>query len=115
MTSDPFDIVEATIDVEQLRAPVAPPIVLGTGLNYRRHATECGLPLPEWPMLAFVKPPATVIAPGDTIEIPACCDPKTPEVDWEVELAVVIGRHADNATHRRCIEVLYTATKPVGQ
>ena len=93
------DVVDDAVHPEQLLSPVDPPIVLGTGLNYRKHAAECGLPLPEWPMLAFVKPPAAVVGPGAAVEIPyPACDPATPEVDWEVELAVVIGRHADGVT-----------------
>ena len=91
-------VVDDDVHAEQLLAPVSPPLVLGTGLNYRRHAEECGLPLPEWPMLAFVKPPGSVIGPHDAVEIPSpACKPDEPEVDWEVELAVVIGRHADGS------------------
>ena len=76
--------------------PVAePPVFLGTGLNYHRHAEECGLPPPAVPILAFCKPSTAMQRPGGRIAVPACCDPDVPEVDWEVELAVVIGEHRD--------------------
>ena len=75
----------------KLLRPIDPPIILGTGLNYHKHATECGLAVPDVPVLAFVKPPSAAQHPNLPIMIPACCDPETPEVDWEVELAIVIG------------------------
>ena len=80
------------IRTEQLRTPVDPAIIIGTGLNYKKHAEECGLDTPEFPMLAFFKQPGAAQDPFGPIEIPACCDPAVPEVDWEVELAVVIGK-----------------------
>jgi len=82
-------------------APLEPPLILGTGLNYKQHAIECGLAPPPHPVLAFFKPPAAVQHPGLPIEVPACVDQeRAPEIDWEVELAVVIGRAADGAPCR---------------
>jgi 2-keto-4-pentenoate hydratase/2-oxohepta-3-ene-1,7-dioic acid hydratase in catechol pathway len=83
---------------EQIRSPIDPPIILGTGLNYKRHAAECGLAIPEVPILAFFKQPTAVQHPFLPIKIPACCDPTRPEVDWEVELAIIIGKQCKDVS-----------------
>ena len=71
-------------------APVARPgKVVCIGLNYRDHAEEAGLELPEVPIL-FPKFANSVIGPGEAILLP----PETTEPDYEAELAVVIGRTA---------------------
>lgn len=75
-------------DVELL-APCQPSKVIGIGLNYRDHAEEIGLELPEEPML-FLMPDTAVIGPGQTIRLPEMSE----RVDYEGELAVVIGRTA---------------------
>jgi 2-keto-4-pentenoate hydratase/2-oxohepta-3-ene-1,7-dioic acid hydratase in catechol pathway len=59
------------------------------GLNYHGHATETGAPIPAEPII-FFKAPDTVVGPEDTVLIPR----KSVKTDWEVELAVVIGRTA---------------------
>jgi 2-keto-4-pentenoate hydratase/2-oxohepta-3-ene-1,7-dioic acid hydratase in catechol pathway len=72
----------------RLRAPVRPGKIIAIGLNYRDHASEAGVELPEVP-LVFAKFPSAVIGPEEPIVI----DPAlTSRVDWEVELAVVVGR-----------------------
>ncbi len=77
-------------------APLAPSAILCIGLNYHRHAEEFGLPLPPHPIL-FMKNPASVAHPGDPILLPpSCIDP--PQVDYETELAVVVGRAAKNVS-----------------
>ena len=99
----------------------APPVFLGTGLNYHRHAAECGLAPPRVPILAFCKPSTALQRPGGSIAVPACCDPDVPEVDWEVELAVVIGEHRDtgelckNATAETALDYVlgYTVANDV--
>jgi 2-keto-4-pentenoate hydratase/2-oxohepta-3-ene-1,7-dioic acid hydratase in catechol pathway len=64
--------------------------VVAIGLNYRDHATELGLDIPDVPLM-FAKFPTSVVGDGATVE----WDPAlTDEVDLEVELAVVIGRRA---------------------
>jgi 2-keto-4-pentenoate hydratase/2-oxohepta-3-ene-1,7-dioic acid hydratase in catechol pathway len=66
-----------------------PPAILCVGLNYKKHAAETDLEEPRFPVV-FYKNPASVIGPGDTIVIPlVAADP--PEMDYECELAVVIG------------------------
>jgi 2-keto-4-pentenoate hydratase/2-oxohepta-3-ene-1,7-dioic acid hydratase in catechol pathway len=66
-----------------------PQKIICVGMNYRDHAAEAGLPVPERPIL-FAKWPNALIGPGETIVIP----PWVEEVDYEAELAVVIGRRA---------------------
>jgi 5-carboxymethyl-2-hydroxymuconate isomerase len=81
--SDPVPLASA-----ELRAPVRPGKIVAIGLNYLDHARESGAAVPERP-LVFAKFPSAVLAP----EQPIVIDPKlTERVDWEVELAVVIGR-----------------------
>jgi 2,4-didehydro-3-deoxy-L-rhamnonate hydrolase len=72
-----------------LRNPVPRPRqVFAIGLNYRRHAEESGMALPEIPIV-FTKFPASLAGPYDDIEVIG------DTTDWEVELVVVIGRTAD--------------------
>jgi 2-keto-4-pentenoate hydratase/2-oxohepta-3-ene-1,7-dioic acid hydratase in catechol pathway len=61
--------------------------VLCIGLNYKDHAAEGGVPLPEKPVV-FAKLTGCISGPGDPIVLP----PDTKEVDYEAELAVVMGR-----------------------
>jgi len=65
--------------------------VIAVGLNYRSHAAELGMAVPLEPIL-FMKPPSSVIGPGDSIVIPSMSG----RVDYEAELALVIGRTARN-------------------
>jgi 2-keto-4-pentenoate hydratase/2-oxohepta-3-ene-1,7-dioic acid hydratase in catechol pathway len=84
------------VHVKKLLAPVVPAAILCIGLNYKEHAGETGLKLPEYPVL-FMKNPAAVANPGDSIIIPRMCT-RVPEVDYEIELAIVIGRTAKNVS-----------------
>ena len=71
-------------------APLARPgKVICIGLNYRDHAAETGATLPREPVM-FLKAPDTVVGPYDDVLIPRA----SVKTDWEVELAVVIGRTA---------------------
>jgi 2-keto-4-pentenoate hydratase/2-oxohepta-3-ene-1,7-dioic acid hydratase in catechol pathway len=80
--------------IQRLLAPVEPPNILALGLNYRRHAEETRMDLPETPVL-FMKATNSLIGPGQPILLPAA----GPDcVDYEGELAVVIGRRVRNAS-----------------
>ena len=68
--------------------PVEPAAILCIGLNYRHHAEECGNPIPDFPVL-FMKNVSAATGHMQPIVIPAVC---ADEVDFECELAVVIGR-----------------------
>lgn len=79
----------------KLLAPCRPGKVVCVGLNYRKHAAEVGASLPEKPII-FLKPSTSVSGTGDPIMIPS----QSCRVDYEAELAVVLGRR----THRVCAD-----------
>jgi 2-keto-4-pentenoate hydratase/2-oxohepta-3-ene-1,7-dioic acid hydratase in catechol pathway len=87
----PFDDLERkefySLDDVNILPPVQPSKVVCVGLNYRDHAQELNMDLPEEPIL-FIKPPTTVIGPDNPIIYPPQCH----QLDYEAELAVVIGR-----------------------
>lgn len=76
------------MDSVQLLAPIPePPQFLGVGLNYRDHARESGMDIPEQPVtFGFLR--NSIVGEGETIRIP----PFTSQVDWEAELGIVIGK-----------------------
>ena len=88
-------------EVAKLLAPLVPSAILCIGLNYRHHAAESGKPAPEIPIL-FVKGPNTLQNPGDPIYLPTFL--KSDEVDYECELAVVIGRTCKNVRRKNALE-----------
>jgi len=92
-------------------APVPRPgKVICIGLNYRDHAAESNMPIPERPVV-FSKFATAVIAPGEAVVLP----PTSEQVDYEAELAVVIGRRAKNVSAKRALEYVlgYTAFNDV--
>jgi 2-keto-4-pentenoate hydratase/2-oxohepta-3-ene-1,7-dioic acid hydratase in catechol pathway len=80
------DVTESSMKV---LPPVVPSKIVAIGLNYRDHAAEVNKPLPAEPLM-FMKPATAVIGPEDPIRLP----PGVGRVDYESELAVVIGRRA---------------------
>lgn len=74
-------------DIDLLAPVASPPQFIGVGLNYRDHAAESGLEVPEAPV-TFNFLSSSVLDPGAPVVLP----PFSEEVDWEVELAIVIGR-----------------------
>lgn len=97
-----------TARIVKLLAPLEPVNVFCVGLNYRAHAAESNAPIPEEPVL-FMKPTTAVAHPGDPIRIPACCR-RGPEVDYEGELAVVIGKRVRDVPEERALEVVFGYT-----
>ena len=92
-------------------APVPRPgKLICIGLNYRDHAKEANLPLPDKPIV-FSKFSSAVIAPGEPVVIPH----SSQKVDYEAELAVVIGRRAKHVTADRAYDYVlgYTAFNDV--
>lgn len=67
----------------------APSKIVAIGLNYRKHAEESGMAIPEYP-IAFNKFPNALAGTGETVTIPKV----TKKADYEVELAIIIGRRA---------------------
>ena len=95
-----------------LDAPLqAPSKVACVGLNYHDHCRETGMAAPERPLI-FAKFPSSLVGPDAAIEWP---DGLTEQVDWEVELAVVIGRRIRHASEREALDAVfgYTAANDV--
>jgi len=115
LTGDPFGALEPEgtidqIDAVTILAPVKAPRIFGAGLNYVSHIKEGGQKTPELPML-FMKPGTTVIGPREAIILP----PKSSDVHFEGELAVVIGRTARNLSEAEALSAVlgYTCANDV--
>jgi len=78
-----------------------PQKIICVGLNYRDHAEEQGVDLPERPIL-FAKWPNTLIGPGDPIIVPAISE----QVDYEAELGVVIGERVKGVSPENALDVV---------
>ncbi len=92
----PFDSFETTgvrvgFDEAHLLAPTAFSKAVCIGLNYRDHALELELPIPESPVV-FIKPSTSILAPRSSIIKPPMCS----RLDYEAELCVVIKKRAHN-------------------
>lgn len=88
-----------------LLPPCEPTKIIALGLNYRDHAAELGWPLPEEPLI-FLKPPSAVIGPGQPILLP----PQSRRVDYEAEVAVVIGREAKDVPVATALDYVWGYT-----
>jgi len=98
----PFDHHRLTLtgqyyqpDAVTLLAPCRPSKIVAVGLNYRSHAAEIRMPLPDEPLL-FLKPSTAVIGPNGVIVYP----PMSRRVDYEAELGVIISAAAKNVSER---------------
>ena len=94
----------ALADVELL-TPTVPTKVMCIGLNYKLHAEERGKKIPEEPML-FLKPPSAVVPTGGEIVLPAIAQ----DVEFEGELAVVIGKRAKFLTVEEARDAIFGVT-----
>ena len=77
----------------KLLAPSVPTKIVCVGRNYVEHAKELGNDVPKIPLI-FMKPPSSIINPGDTIILP----PQSKQVEHEAELVAVIGKRAHSVT-----------------
>src|SRR5262249_40680435 len=96
-----FTVTDRPADVRKLLAPVVPAAFLCIGLNYRQHAAEGKQPIPQYPVL-FLKAPTALQNPGDPIQIPRHLP--SDEVDYECELAVVIGKRCKNVKREQALD-----------
>src|ERR1700685_3950026 len=96
-----FNITTEKIEVKKLLAPIQPSSIICIGLNYRKHAEETGAKFPEYPVV-FFKGINTLQNPGDAIQIPTHM--RSEEVDYECELAVVIGRACKNVPRHNALK-----------
>jgi 2-keto-4-pentenoate hydratase/2-oxohepta-3-ene-1,7-dioic acid hydratase in catechol pathway len=105
-------VTEKVAQVQRLLAPVEPRQILGIGLNYRRHAAETGAKIPDYPIL-FFKGVNAAQDPGGPIVIPGHMP--SAEVDYECELAVVIGRTCKNVSREHALDYVlgYTCANDV--
>jgi 2-keto-4-pentenoate hydratase/2-oxohepta-3-ene-1,7-dioic acid hydratase in catechol pathway len=100
LAGEPFGGIRETgvahrLEEVRLLAPVSPGKIVAVGLNYRDHAREMGKTIPAEPLL-FLKAPSALAHPGGEIVYPL----QSRRVDYEAELAVVIGRTAKNVPAR---------------
>lgn len=98
------------LDAVKLLAPVKPGKLVCVGLNYVLHARESGLPLPDEPML-FMCSPQAIIGPGDAIVL----DNHDQRIEFEAEIAIVIGKRARNVPAAEAASVIlgYTCANDV--
>ena len=95
-------VSDEVVAVDIVLAPVDPPAVYCIGLNYVDHAAEVKMPMPKYPIV-FTKPATALTGHGSAIVIPAVAA-EPPEVDYEAELAVVIGRECKNVPASRAMD-----------
>jgi len=86
---------EAKIPLAEVRllAPALPGKIICVGRNYAEHARELGNEIPKVPLI-FLKPPSSIINPGDAVILP----PQSQQVEHEGELVAVIGKRGRNIT-----------------
>ena len=101
----------ALSDVKIETPILRPPKILAVGLNYKDHIAESGMKAPEVPMI-FNKQSTSVTGPTDVIHIPRAAPD---QIDYECELAVVIGRRCRHVPQNRAAEVIagYTIANDV--
>jgi 2-keto-4-pentenoate hydratase/2-oxohepta-3-ene-1,7-dioic acid hydratase in catechol pathway len=105
---DPFaahHVTERKLPIDKLLAPLVPIDILCIGLNYREHAAESGSGIPANPVL-FIKASNTLNNPFDSIPVPR----RSSQIDYEGELAVVIGKPAKNVSRERALEHVFGYT-----
>lgn len=88
-------------NIEELKIlpPVRPGKIVALALNYRSHADEMEMPLPQEPLI-FLKPPSAVIGHGDTILLPSM----SKRVDYEGEIGVIIGKRTRGVSPKEALE-----------
>jgi 2-keto-4-pentenoate hydratase/2-oxohepta-3-ene-1,7-dioic acid hydratase in catechol pathway len=100
------------VSVAKRLAPIEPRDIICIGLNYRKHAAEGNQPIPEWPVV-FMKNSGTLQNPGDPIVLPRKL--MSDAVDYECELAVVIGKDCYNVSKADALKYVlgYTCANDV--
>jgi len=115
ISGDPFmgyQLAEGSVALAEIETlpPCRPGKIIALGLNYRDHAREFKLKAPAEPLI-FMKPPSAVIAAGQKIIVP----PMSQRVDYEAELAVIIGRTCRNVSREAAFSFIlgYTCLNDV--
>jgi 2-keto-4-pentenoate hydratase/2-oxohepta-3-ene-1,7-dioic acid hydratase in catechol pathway len=108
----PFEVTNAVFPLADVRLlpPVLPSKVVGIGKNYAEHAREMGGEPPATPVM-FLKPSTSVVGPGESVVLP----PQSSQVEFEGEIAVVIGRLCRDVPTERAADVVlgYTCADDV--
>jgi len=103
---DPRDLAVGDSVAGELAAPLQPGKIVAIGLNYRDHIRESKLSQPEQP-LVFAKFPSSVTGPNDPIVVDVGL---TTQVDWEVELGVIVGRRMRNVAVGAALDYVFGYT-----
>ena len=100
------------VAVASFLAPIEPRQIFGIGLNYAKHADETGMPRPQRPIV-FFKGLGSVVGPDAEIALPSHA--RSEKVDYECELAFVIGRDCRNVSTEDALSVIlgYTAANDI--
>lgn len=96
---------------EKLLAPLPvwpPPAIIAIGLNYQKHAEETGNAAPRFPIILYHNP-SSATHPGDPIIIPKCAQVPE-EVDYEAELAIIIGKKCRDVTEEEALDHVFGYT-----
>lgn len=96
-----YSISPQPAQIDKILAPIVPSAILCIGLNYRQHAAETGAKIPDVPIL-FIKNPSALQNPNDPILLPRHL--RSDEVDYEGELAVVIGKTCKNVSREQALD-----------
>ena len=107
-----FELSSKKANISKVLAPIEPPSILCIGLNYKKHAVEGNQKIPEYPVV-FMKLANSIQHHQDPIIIPQFLQSEA--VDYECELAVVIGKECKNATKSNALEYVlgYTCANDV--
>lgn len=107
-----FEVSSKRLPIRERLAPVRPSLIIGIAQNYRAHALEMGGSLPQHPVF-FIKMPGCLQGPGKPIRLPRHL--RSDKVDFEAELAVVIGRTCRNVSPESALDHVlgYTAANDV--
>jgi 2-keto-4-pentenoate hydratase/2-oxohepta-3-ene-1,7-dioic acid hydratase in catechol pathway len=100
-----FRVTDDLLKIDKLLAPIVPADIFCIGLNYREHAKEGGSPIPQVPML-FIKSGNALNNPFDPIFIPR----RSWQIDYEAELAVIIGKATKNVPRDQALDYVFGYT-----
>src|SRR5512136_1092020 len=106
-----FEVTSKLAVIQSILPPVSPCNILALGLNYRKHADETNVSYPEIPIV-FIKATTSVIGHMSPILLPVA----GPEnVDYEAELAVIIGKKVKNVSRSEAMDAIlgYTCANDV--
>lgn len=102
-----YRTTEEGVPIRERLAPFDPPAIIGIAKNYARHAMEFDAALPERPVF-FMKLPGSVLGSGAAVQIPKSAG--STKLDYEAELAVVIGRSCRNVQPEEAWETIFGFT-----